>query len=315
MTGITTGTFGVYEDGITLGYLVNKKQVPQFEMILKDDVKYLSKEKVTGPTFVGRVMEGGWDNDLNQLRVGNSFGQLRDGDKLTGESSKVIGTVEYFSIFNLRSTLGVSRDKVGELDRSVGILNDFQQRISDNFYYQKFSYSIKSQLSYDKWKEPVRSLIHPSGFKEFSDFEFITQPTDPEVSVGIAKSVNLKPVVVDSTSSLLVNIDKEVSFSDRVGLNMVYEEDLLPDGSTQKIFMDGGIPIKSYILSKTNKVIKIDNIDDQFDGTSRQQLDGTYADASDLLDLNRQFLIDEVLAKVNYNYVAFSTSASYDERI
>ena len=158
MTGITTGTFGVYEDGITLGYLVNKKQVPQFEMILKDDVKYLSKEKVTGPTFVGRVMEGGWDNDLNQLRVGNSFGQLRDGDKLTGESSKVIGTVEYFSIFNLRSTLGVSRDKVGELDRSVGILNDFQQRISDNFYYQKFSYSIKSQLSYDKWKEPVRSL-------------------------------------------------------------------------------------------------------------------------------------------------------------
>ena len=124
---------------------------------------------------------------------------------------------------------------------------------------------------------------------------------------------NLKPVVVDSTSSLLVNIDKEVSFSDRVGLNMVYEEDLLPDGSTQKIFMDGGIPIKSYILSKTNKVIKIDNIDDQFDGTSRQQLDGTYADASDLLDLNRQFLIDEVLAKVNYNYVAFSTSASYDE--
>ena len=78
---------------------------------------------------------------------------------------------------------------------------------------------------------------------------------------------------------------------------MVYEEDLLPDGSTQKIYMDGGIPIKSFILSKTNKVIKIDNIDDQFNGSSKQELDGTYADASDLLDLNRQFLIDEVLAK------------------
>ena len=119
----------------------------------------------------------------------------------------------------------------------------------------------------------------------------------PEVSVGIAKSDDIKPVVVDSTS-FIVNIDKEVSFSDRTGFNMVYEEDLLPDGSTQKIFMDGGIPIKSYILSKTNKVIKIDNIDDQFDGSSKQQLDGTYADASDLLDLNRQFLIDEVHAKV-----------------
>ena len=312
MTGITTGTFGVYDDGITLGYLVNKKQVPQFEMVLKDDVAYLSKEKVTGPTFSGVAMEGGWDNDLNQLRVGKSFGQLRVGDKLTGESSKVIGTVEYFSIFNLSSTLGISRDKVGELDKSVGILNDFQQRISDNFYYQKFSYSIKSQLSYDRWKEPVRSLVHPSGFKEFSDFEFITQPTTQEVSVGIAKSADLKPIVVDSTSSLLVNIDQEVSFNDRVGFNMVYEEDLLPDGSTQKIYMDGGIPIKSFILSKTNKVIKIDDISDQFNGSSEQKLDGTYADASDLLDLNRQFLIDEVLAKVNYNYVSFASSTSYD---
>ena len=313
MTGISTGTFGVYDDGITLGYLVNKKQVPQFEMVLKDDVSYLSKEKVTGPTFSGIAMEGGWDNDLNQLRIGKSFGQLRVNDKLTGESSKVIGTVEYFSIFNLSSTLGISRDKVGQLDKSVGILNDFQQRISDNFYYQKFSYSVKSQLSYDKWKEPVRSLVHPSGFKEFSDLEFITQPTPEEVSVGIAKSDDLKPTVVDSTSSLLVNIDQKVSFSDRTGFNMVYEEDLLPDGSTQKIYMDGGIPIKSFILSKTNKVIKIDNIDDQFNGSSKQELDGTYADASDLLDLNRQFLIDEVHATTIYNYPSLTSDPLYDE--
>ena len=45
MTGITTGTFGVYDDGITLGYLVNKKQVPQFEMVLKDDVKLICQKK------------------------------------------------------------------------------------------------------------------------------------------------------------------------------------------------------------------------------------------------------------------------------
>ena len=125
MTGISTGTFGVYDDGITLGYLVNKKHVPVLEMVLKDDVSYLSKEKVTGPTFIGRVMEGGWDNDLNQLRVNDSFGNLRTNEKLTGESSKVIGTIEYFSTFNLNSTLGVTRDKIGIIDKSTGILNRF----------------------------------------------------------------------------------------------------------------------------------------------------------------------------------------------
>ena len=45
MTGISTGTFGVYDDGITLGYLVNKKQVPQFEMVLKDDVLICLKKR------------------------------------------------------------------------------------------------------------------------------------------------------------------------------------------------------------------------------------------------------------------------------
>jgi len=313
MTGIATGAFGTYDDAITLGYLVNKKDVPVLEMVLRDDVSYLSKEKVTGPTFIGRVMEGGWDNDLNQLRVNDSFGNLRTGEKLTGESSKVIGTIEYFSTFNLNSTLGVTRDKIGIIDKSTGILNSFQQRISDNFYYQKFSYSIKSQLSYDIWRESVRSLVHPSGFKEFSDYELITEPTIAEVSVGIAKSTDMKPVVADRTSSLLVNIDTVTSFYDRQGFNMVYEEDLLPDGSTQKVYMDGGIPLKSYILSKTNKVVKIDNIDDQFDGSSQQQLNGRYADASDLLDLNRQFIIDEIHAKTIYNYPSLTSDPFYDE--
>ena len=59
---------------------------------------------------------------------------------------------------------------------NFGILNDFGQRISDNFYYQKFSYSIKSDLPYNQWKESVRSILHPSGFLEFSDLRITSDP-------------------------------------------------------------------------------------------------------------------------------------------
>lgn len=165
MSGISTGSFGTYDDERTLGFVVNKKDLPVFEMVLSDDAEYFSKERVTSNSFSATVMEGGWDNDLNQMRVSDSFGILNVGDKLTGENSKIKGTVETFSTFDLNSTLGVTRDKIGQIDNSVGILNDFQQRISDNFYYQKFSYSIKSEIPYDVWKESVRSIIHPSGFK------------------------------------------------------------------------------------------------------------------------------------------------------
>lgn len=313
MSGISTGDFGTYDDTITLGYVVNKKSMPLFEMILNDSVSYLSGERVTSRVFSGYVMENGWDNDLNQMRVNDSFGNLIVGDKIFGENSKVNGVVEYFDTFNLNSTLGVSRDKVGVIDNSVGILNDFQQRISDNFYYQKFSYAIKSEIPYDSWRESVRSLVHPSGFKEFSDLEIVTEATQSEVEVGISKSTNLKPSVLESSSTFLVNIDNKISVGERSNFNLVYEEDFLDDGSVEKIFFNEGVALRNYILNKTNKVIKIDDISNQFNGSSTQSLVGRYADASDLLDLNRQFIQEEVVGFITSTYPGIVTSVGWSK--
>lgn len=310
MTGISTGAFGTYEDGLTLGYVVNKKDMPVFDMILSDDVKYFSKEKVTSRRFSSIVMENGWDNDLNQLRTNNSFGELKVGDKITGEDSKITGTVEYHDSFNLKSTLGPSRDKVGSIDNSVGILNDFNQRISDNFYYQKFSYSIKSEIPYDIWRESVRSIIHPSGFKEFSDLEIYTKATP-----GIGRTTNLKPSVLDRQSSFLVNVDSYNSFYEKNNFALVYEEDFLDDGSVERVFFDEGVALRNYIINKTNKVIIIDDISDQFDGSSIQSLDGRYADASDLLELNRSFIQEEVVGFITASYPGITTNPDWDRNI
>ena len=311
MSGISTSQFGTYNGDLTLGYVVNKNDMPVFEMILKDDVEYLSGERVTSNNFNANVMENGWDNDLNQMRVNNSFGELKIGDKIYGESSKVNGTVEYYDTFNLRSTLGVSRDKVGVIDNSVGILDDFQQRISDNFYYQKFSYSIKSEIPYDIWRESVRSIIHPSGFKEFSDLEIYTEPTD----VGTYKSTNLKPKVLDNASSFLVNLDNEVSIYKRDNFATVYEEDFLDNGSVERVYFSEGRALRNYIVNKTNKVIKIDDISNQFNGTSTQSLVGRFADASDLLDANRAFIQEEVVGFITATYPGITTNPDWDRSI
>ena len=312
MAGISTGAFGTYDSDITLGYVINKKDMPILEMNLSDDVKYFSKEKVTAPTFYGVAMEDGWNNDLNQLRISESYGQLRLGDKITGESSKITGTVEYFDTFTLNATLGVSRDKVGQIDNAVGILNEFQQRIADNFYYQKFSYSIKSTIPYSKWRESVRSIIHPSGFKEFSDLELITKPSLESTNVGISKSTNLKPSVLASASQFLVNLDNVASLNRRDNFALVYEEDFLPDGAVERVYFNEGVALRNYILNKTNKVLKIDDISNQFDGTSSQALRGRYADASDMLNLNREFIQEEVVSFVEYNYPNIGSNSTYD---
>lgn len=304
-------TFGIYEDSFGYGFVVNRKDMPILKMNLGDDVNYLSNEKVTTNKFSAFVMEDGWDGNLNQLRLIDCVGNLELESKLTGETSGIRGTIEYFDTFVLNSTLGVTRDKVGVVDNAIGILNDFQQRISDNFYYQKFSYSIKGDVPYNVWRESVRSIIHPAGFKEFSDLVVYSSPNNESISTKI----NLKPEILDSSSTLNVNIDTEVSMFDRFNFSRVYEEDSFPDGSVERIYIADGLTLRPYIINRTNKVLKIDDISDQFNGISYQELEGRFADASDLLKLNREFIQEEVIGFITFSYPSILSNPDWDEDI
>ena len=284
---------GNYINGFGYGVVINKKDMPEFEMILIDDLSYISGEKVTGfdnlgnSVFSATVMENGWDNDINQLRLIDAKGELEVGNKLKGEKSLLNGTVEFANSFNFKSTLGVSRDKVNDVENEVGFLNNYQQRISDNSYYQKFSYAIKSEVSYDVWKEPVRSVIHPAGFKEFSDLDIISVAPKFLTYIGIGSVIknDLKVGVANSTLDLLINLDNVSSFYRKNNFSLVTEdeESLFEDGSIERIDIGAeeaniagvgvtgpifGLALKPYTLSKTNKVLLIDDISSQFDGSN-----------------------------------------------
>lgn len=269
-----------YENGFGYGYVVNKKDMAEFEMNLIDDLSYVSGESVVGfdaqgnAVFSARVAEDGWDNEINQLRMIDVKGELEIGNKLKGEKSLLNGTIKDINIFNLKANLGVSRNKVNDRKNENGFLNEYLQRISDNFYYQKFSYAIKSQLSYDKWKEPVRSIIHPSGFKEFSDLDVVSIPS-ASMKVGISSSNLILNVLMDNVQSLysknnftLVSEDDDNLFEDGSieRVNIGAEEGIIAGvGTFGPIF---GVPLKQYILNKTNKVLLMNDISNEFDGSN-----------------------------------------------
>ena len=266
--GISTVTLGTYDDDFTLGSIVNFNDMAKFNMTIIDDSKYLSGEKVTSKKFEGIVSENGWDVNIGQLRLRDTIGTLLPGDILFGEVSKLKGEVRDANRFSVETTLGVTRDKVSKNDMNVGILNDFSQRLSDNFYFQKFSYSIKSRLPYNTWKESVKSIVHPSGFLEFSDLIIESDPiANAPTVVGIAKSTNMKVKPVDSSVELILNIDNEMYMGRRDNFAIVTEDDPLPDGSVQRIFFPEGRPIKSFIMNKTNKVLNLDDISSGFNGS------------------------------------------------
>jgi len=269
-SGISTN-FGIYDIRFGPGYVVNEKDIAKFQMFIVDDLSYTSGESVFGydksgnNVFSATVMENGWDNDINEIRMNNCKGDLKIGNKLKGQISKLEGTVKNVNQFKLKTSLGVSRDKINNFSDPVGITNDYLQRISDNNYYQKFSYAIKSQISYDKWKEPVKSLVHPSGYKEFSDLNVIGIPTDGPVNIGIAKSSNMI-VSTASSLSLLVEIDNLASFNTRNNFATAVDDNIFEDGSVESVVLTG-VDLTPYLLCNTNKVLQINDISDQFTGS------------------------------------------------
>ena len=51
--------------------------------------------------------------------------------------------------------------------KETGKLNTELQKLADNDYYQTFSYSLGSEIDYETWKDPVNSLGHVVGFRNF----------------------------------------------------------------------------------------------------------------------------------------------------
>jgi len=95
-------------------------------MKLIDDLGYYSGENVVGydsngvAVFSAVVMESGWDNDINQLRLIDSKGELEVGNRLLGTRSLLNGIVENVNQFNLISSLNVTREKINDFTDKIG---------------------------------------------------------------------------------------------------------------------------------------------------------------------------------------------------
>ena len=95
-------------------------------------------------------------------------------ESISGQSSKSIALIEqttkFDSVFNIDSD---SEFRSG-FRKETGKLNTELQKLADNDYYQTFSYSLGSTVDYDTWKDPVNSLGHVVGFRNFADVSIVS---------------------------------------------------------------------------------------------------------------------------------------------
>lgn len=284
---LSNPTFGTYTFLSGYGTVVNKNNMAKFEMVLEKD-RYLPGESVKVLNSLGNIkftgnvfQENGWDEQRNQLRITNSDGLLEVGDVLNGTSSLMKGKVSYLNDFPITAKYGSSRDKINYKD-NISDLNNDLKKIQDSYYYQDFSYSIHSKIPYQTWKEPVKSIIHPSGFIEFSNLEILSKSTK-----------NLKIKTTANVLDFDIKIENEDSFFTRKNFTIGYENEKINEFTTERIYTgsgqdlwqiagDGkqrveGLELLPYILSKTNVVKNIKRIDPYFTGSYESISLGEYS--------------------------------------
>jgi hypothetical protein len=254
------GTFDLENSS---GKIIAQKHFPIFDITLRNN-NYFKGEVVTSESAVGTVED--WDPKSNLVKI-VSKKNFKVGDTITGLSSKTQGVVSTIKTFNAFFNLGATSKVINGWQSDAGVLNDNIQRIQDSFYYQNFSYSIKSRVDFDTWDDVVSSLNHTTGFKKFSDYQLETPATFEEINNN-SLSINLP--------SDLTSIDVISDVISIVDLNCVYDFDIVKENSLQigsRIFSDEIIfsnrILTDYQESVGNRVLLIDDISPLFNSNPR----------------------------------------------
>ena len=242
---------GVFDSANNFGTVVKASDlptlVPQFEK-----VNYKKGELVTNQSGASaEVVEFDPSNDTLKLTdVTGTFGR---GDILKGSASNLKSTVTSLVEYDFDLKVSSSFQDVRTWSNDIGKLNDNAQRLHDNDYYQRFSYSVRGPIPYETWNEPVNSLAHVAGYKNFAEYE-ISNVTIPSVGMTtITTDLNLNLVLLNEASV------HNLFFYDFVS------EDTNSANFSRIVKFDSKV-ITDYNKSITNKVLMIDDISPQFTG-------------------------------------------------
>jgi len=252
---------GTYDSSNSSGRIVPQKYFPIFNPILKKNNFFIG-ENIKSNSANGSV--GDWEPKVNHLKIRSKkdfvVGEIVEG--LTSKTQGIISSINKFdSFFNLNSKSTVEKG----WQNDAGFLNENSQRIQDSFYYQNFSYSLKSRVDYDTWKDVVGTLNHTLGFRKFADYQ---------LESALSKS-NANSMVV-GLSTYLTSVEVINDIIGVVDLNCVYDFDLVSENALNigsSTFSDeikfSSRVLTDYFESVGNRVLSIDDISSQFNSNPR----------------------------------------------
>ena len=253
---------GIFSGPSSSGRAIPFEDIAQFNIGIKPNQFSVGEIVSTGDKS-GTVVA--WNEDNKYLKV-LSNDTFDIGESINGQSSKSVAFITQINRFTSNYEIDSNSEVRSGFRRETGKLNTELQKIQDSDYYQNFSYSLNSPIQYETWKDPVNSLTHVVGFKNFADVSIVsTASTDDK---------NRRNAVVGVSSAVAVVVSDLVS--EKESLHNSYDFDLVTENSknigglfaSDKINFANKI-LTDYIESRTNRVIPIDSVSSQFNDLPR----------------------------------------------
>ena len=110
-----------------------------------------------------------WRDGSNILSVKDVTGLFREGLEIKGLAKGNTATLDSISYTEFTPEIKTYFDNLGSYSDDQGIVSSSNQKITDTYYYQDYSYVIQSKTSIDVWRDLIKSTTHPAGFQLFGE--------------------------------------------------------------------------------------------------------------------------------------------------
>jgi hypothetical protein len=120
-------------------------------------------------TCSGIVTDDGWRYGSNILKLKDVVGTFDVNLPIAGKTNNKSANIKKIINNNFIPNIKSYYDNNGQYNSDKGILNSFSQNITDSYFYQDYSYVIKSKSQLQEWKDIILNSTHPAGFKVFGE--------------------------------------------------------------------------------------------------------------------------------------------------
>ena len=171
-----------------------------------------------GGNEVARANVSEWRKGSNLLKIENISGIFRNAS-IEAVTTKTTATINAVFVTSFAEDITSFYDNLGYFKSDRGRLGVSNQKLTDSFFYQDYSYVVKSKTSIEEWRDLIKSTTHPAGFKLFGQVDIetdaaaempVSQPKDAHFSIIQLWDPDKNKITVESTKRVITQTIQKV---------------------------------------------------------------------------------------------------------